>query len=295
MSYITVLAYPEHFTLETLLSTLNGFKMPYVVSPLHSPEGRKPHYHIIFDNSETEYNADLLHTFCHILKTPNNDFRVVKNIRQCELYLLHQTADSANKQQFTKEEICSFGLGYELHKATYQGSRDEVTQLLTYISTNLVEHCRSMSGVKLLDLWDLVSKPDFYTGFDLPIPIKTCISKGLNEVRVHFRFYQSCCQETDDLVNTIEKASDMADDKEVKDTLTQYVLDTVKNIPDNMMSRLLFDFYGNNKKLRGTIKECGGLSNPRETLNVFLRGSRDISTIQALVHIVDKYSFGTSL
>lgn len=293
--YVGLLVYQEHFTLNGLISTLNEFKAPYVISPLHTPSERKAHYHIILDNTETDFNDNFLRCICSILKTPNTSYIEIKSIRSAELYLKHETADSANKQQFKFSDPLTFGFGYQLHQNTYVGKREEVQHLVTYISDKLVLYCRSVANVTFMDLWDLVKKPDFFEECDTFIPFKSCVSKALNEVKLHFRFYQSVNEQASKMISDQLNALDQFECNEVSNSLTDYLLDTLVNLSDQQANKLIYDLYSNNKKFRDRIKACGGLHTPKPTLQTFIKKLVDVSEKQLVVDYIEKFGVGTNL
>lgn len=294
--YCSFIVYAEHFTLNGLVDALETYGMPYVVSPLHNPEGRKAHYHVITDNTETAFPTLYMRSIAVSLHCPNDSWQDVKNIVSAEKYLRHETADSAHKQQFTKDEVCSFGLGYELHKNTYVGEREITTLLCAYITETLSNMCLSGECSTLPELFDAVKKPEFYADFDEPITYKIARCKGINEVKTHFRFYLSLCEETQKSLEHKENALNAAERSEINASLKKFCLDVLQNDIDDKTARVILqNIFYNNKKFREQIKDCGGLGSPRETLyNMICIKSSDSAFLTCFSNYVDKYVNGIS-
>lgn len=293
-----LLVYEENYKLEDIINTLNPFKIPYVISPLHIPKDRKPHYHIILDNTAVTMPDSVISTICAILNTPNYSYQTVRNIRSAELYLRHETADSAHKQQFTKNELVTCGNGYELHKATYQGSRDEKSELICNIADKLVEVCSSVANLTLKDLWDMVKDSSFYENIETDLPFKKCVSIALNEIRVHYRFYLQFSEITNTAYEKAQNTLDKQECADVKHTLLKYIQDTIENFDDSTLGIILYDIYDNNRNYRQSIKDCGGFNGSARS--VLLRFANvdcnnGISHLQAIIDTLNKHNPATTL
>lgn len=294
--YCAFIVYAEHFTPNGLVDSLESYGMPYVVSPLHSPEGRKSHYHVIVDNTETAFPSLYMRSIAVALHCPNDSWQDVQNIVSAEKYLRHETADSAHKQQFTKEQVCIFGLGYEMHKNTYVGEREITTMLCAYITETLSNMCMTGECSSLPELFDAVKKPEFYSNFDEPITFKIARCKGINELKTHFRFYLSLCEEAQKTIEYKENALNLAEQNEINASLSKFCLDVLQNDIDDKTARVILqNIYYNNKKFRDDIKVCGGLSYPRKTLtDMICSKSCDSSFLTCFSNYVDKYVNGIS-
>lgn len=105
MQYVTMLLYPEHFnSFDDMCKSINELDIPCLLSPLHPAEskGKKDHYHIIFDNTENDFDDSYFDTIKEKFNSP--DWRKVNSIKRMELYLTHSTIDSAHKKQFSKSD-----------------------------------------------------------------------------------------------------------------------------------------------------------------------------------------------
>lgn len=294
-SYVSYIVYQEHYTLDGLCTILDQFRAPYVVSPLHTPEGRKAHYHVIIDNSETAFNSAFLRTMAVLLHSPNNSWQDVRNVRRAEMYLRHETADSCNKQQFKGDEVCTFGNGYKLHENTYVGKREEVSSLVTYISDRLVLYCRSTANISFMELWDMVKKPEFYDGFETCIPFKSCVGKALNEIKLHYNFYAKLNEQATKNIQDELTALDEIDNAKNISSLKDYITSKMSNLDDEQMHCLIYNLYGNNKRMREFIKVCGGLKRPRDTFNSVVKGLKDMRDVQLVIDYLDKFNAGVDL
>lgn len=294
--YYSLLVYSEHFSLDALIDKLNTYSIPYVISPLHSPVERKPHYHVILDNTESALPTLFIRSIATALCCPNCSYQDVRNIISAEKYLRHETADSAHKQQFSKDENLTFGLGYELHKNTYVGDREMTSLLVAYITDNLSTMCISGEISDLPSLLDVVKKPEFYADFDEPVSYKTARCKGINEVKTHFRFYLSLTENAQKSIALKENALDVAEIAEINGSLLKFCTDVLQNdIDDNTARVILQKIYYNNRKFRSLIKENGGLCNPRVTLNAILRcKSVDTSFLTCFSNYIDSCINGIS-
>lgn len=100
-----VLLYPENFpdgfVLDDFLAEL---AVPMCLSPLHTPEGKKPHYHLIisFDNVQPVSAVEAMFSDLH-----------VPQVRQCispsSMWRYLQHMDNPTKQQFEGDQRRYFG------------------------------------------------------------------------------------------------------------------------------------------------------------------------------------------
>lgn len=239
--------------------------IPYVISPLHSPEGRKAHYHIIFDNTELCLGDNFFDDLQSKFNCPDWHLAgLVKNIRRAELYLTHSTPDSSNKQQFSKSDIETmvFGHGYELHKNTYRGERKNTSDLIAYIRLKLLDLIdKGDVYINTATLTNAVRSPDFYIDCDVDIDVKTAIGKGLNEVMLHYKFYLDYARDVSDKKAQEDNHLDREDRRECADIYCKALCDIISNQSESVCSRILYTVYCNCAVLRPIVKQLGGLSN----------------------------------
>lgn len=77
----------------------------YVLSPLHSPEGKKQHRHLLLRNSKHNLSYKKVIALVSSLNPePANGIecgKTIDDVRKIVAYFAHRTPDSANKEQFS--------------------------------------------------------------------------------------------------------------------------------------------------------------------------------------------------
>lgn len=239
--------------------------VPFVVSPLHSPdkEDSKCHYHIIHDVTccESKYQSfDFWTDFYKSLDLARPE--IVKNVRRAELYLTHSTFKSREKQQFTASEIDTmiFENGYAFSKPTYRQERKETSDIISYIRLKLLQMIEDGFKASAFSLSRAVRDPDFYNDLDVDVDFKTVVGKALNEILNHYKFYIEC---SDELIDEIERKKTKEEKQAIREDNTAYggfLKSLLNDCSENQLYRIMYGCYVNNKTFRQYVNDNGGVS-----------------------------------
>lgn len=166
--------------------------LPFVLSPLHTPENSKSHIHGIAEIHPV--SGITFNDFSALFKAydlPRPE--LCNNVISFELYLTHDTAQSRkeDKQRFSVADRQSmlYANGYKLHKQTARDKADSVSMVVMYVSDKLHQTLGDNPFLDIDDLYSLVADPDFYSDLISDLPFDLIVSKGKNELKVHYRWY----------------------------------------------------------------------------------------------------------
>lgn len=137
-NYASIL-YEEHFTGN--FTFLNDLHVPFCVSPLHTEEDKKPHYHVLFcfeSLKSQKQVSELLSNTCLI-----NPIGVVSKCMYAR-YLCHLDENPLEKNIYSPSEVYAYGLNYYDLIASETDDVSFITDILAIITVHQFTCCRDL-------------------------------------------------------------------------------------------------------------------------------------------------------
>lgn len=255
--------------------------LPFVISPLHTPNTGKAHIHGIIELSPFQsVTYDVFSKTFKAFNLPRPE--LCNNVVSAELYLTHDTPQSRidDKQRFSvaERQTMIFANGYKLHKQTARDKADDISIVINYVSSNLYDYIKKHIYFDIDDLYSLVSKPDFYSDLDTCLPFDLVVSKGKHEVKSNFRFYLQ-------IGSDIRKKSIEKPLPSEKENFCHFVIsNAVMSKDDKLLRSLHYALWCNFSQYRSLMAKNGSShasygSNLRMAVNYFKNNDDDMNIV----------------